>query len=235
MSELPDRVPDRFAEDEEAVEPTAEALPQSQTMIHRSARDPAMQLRVPVLLPLSSLPPNIRNVVATFGIAGWIGFWAQLAVAGIAALTLLLILPGRALGGSVNVPGTGLSLVLALCGLVWLGCSLYLGFRYTRVPRGLRSPDPLQRPTKEETVTVLRWGMWVDLAGAFLALIGVEVSVMVLLSKALTQPQGVAIYDPLRIIRPLDVMMVLSNVNILAGFLVGLLVSVWLLHRLHRD
>ncbi|GAB4212015.1 MAG: hypothetical protein OHK0012_05540 [Synechococcales cyanobacterium] len=194
----------------------------------------SLSLYVPRLLPMSALPKNVRHVVATFGIAGWIGFWSQVVLAGIAALTLLLAIPGRTVGSEVNVSGSGVSVVLTVIGLVWLGVSLYLGFRYTRVPWRLRAVDPQLRPTVHDTVNVLRWGMWVDMAGAIVALVGVEMSVFVLLAKALSQPQGVAIYDPLRIIRPLDVLMVLANVNVLAGFVVGLLVSLWLLNDLHR-
>lgn len=123
----------------------------------------------------------------------------------------------------------------AALGLLWLLASLYLGYRYTRIPKQLRAAEPQFRPSKEETVKLLRVGLLVDVIGAFIALVGVEVSVGVLLAKALAQPQGVGIYDPLRIIRPLDVMVAISNVNVLASFLVGLAISLWLLHRLHQD
>ncbi len=190
---------------------------------------------MPKLLPPSSLPPHIRQIIVTFGITSWIGFWGQVVLGGVSALTLLLAIPGRNLGESTKVAGTGLSIFLAMVGLLWLVASLYLGFRYTRVAKRLRVAEAHLRPSKEETVKILRVGLLIDLIGAFVGLIGVEVSVGVLLAKALAQPQGVGIYDPLRIIRPLDVMVAMSNVNVLASFLVGLAVSLWLLHRLHRD
>lgn len=189
----------------------------------------------PRLLPLSKLPPNLRHVVATFGVVSWLGFWSQVVMAGIATVSLFLALPARGVGAGVNVPGAGLSIVLTGIALLWLLASLGLEFLYTRIPWRLRLPDPLQRPSKAETVSVLHWGMWVDMVGAVVALVAAEVSVIVLLSKALSQPQGVAIYDPLRIIRPLDVLIVFANINILGSFLVGLLASLWLLHDLHQD
>ncbi len=57
-----------------------------------------------------------------------------------------------------------------------------------------------------------------------------ELSVIALLSKALAEPQGVAIYNRQNVIRSLDILVVLANVNLIGAHLVGGVTSLGLLN-----
>jgi hypothetical protein len=58
--------------------------------------------------------------------------------------------------------------------------------------------------------------------------------VSVLVAKAVSQPPGVAITDPNKIIRALDVFIVVANINGIAAHFVGTVASIWLLEKVHQ-
>ena len=61
--------------------------------------------------------------------------------------------------------------------------------------------------------------------------IGAEVSDSVLLARAMSQPQGSMIYDPDKIIRVLDILVVLVNNSLAGVHLLGNVTSLWLLRQ----
>lgn len=77
--------------------------------------------------------------------------------------------------------------------------------------------------------------MIVGLIGMLLSILGGGATLGVLLSKSVAQPQGVAIYDPTRIIRSLDIFVALANMNAIAAHFVGTVTSLSLLNWLHRQ
>ncbi|MGC8713440.1 MAG: DUF3611 family protein, partial [Leptodesmis sp.] len=58
--------------------------------------------------------------------------------------------------------------------------------------------------------------------------------VTVLLAKTVSQPPGVAIVDPNKIVRALDVFVVLANLTLIAAHLAGTVIAFWLLDRVHH-
>ena len=62
-----------------------------------------------------------------------------------------------------------------------------------------------------------------------IAFVASEVSAIAVLSKSLSVPQGVAIYNRQNLIRPLDMLVILSNVNLIGTHLVGSITSLGLL------
>jgi hypothetical protein len=54
------------------------------------------------------------------------------------------------------------------------------------------------------------------------------------LSKAITQLQGVAIYNPTRVIRSLDIMIAMANMSGITSTLVGIVASLSVLEGLRR-
>ena len=80
-----------------------------------------------------------------------------------------------------------------------------LAFRLTRYGRRLRVSSPELHPKKAELIQLLRISAIAGFVGMLLFIIGGGVSLAIVLAKSIAQPQGVAIYDPNRIIRPLDI------------------------------
>ncbi len=176
--------------------------------------------------------PSLQRIAATLQLGGWIGFWVQLAL-GLAAILLLLIaIPG--LAGQGAAQGVSIGIFWAICGVIVAAFNTILSFRYTRISKGLIHKGSEPQPRKIETVQLLRTGVYAGMIGVILTLIGSGVSVYVLVAKAVSQPPGMAITDPTKIVRALDVFVVVANIAGIAANFVGMVVSLWLYDRIDR-
>lgn len=178
-------------------------------------------------------PPNIRHIATLFRVLGWIGFWTQLAMTFISGIALLIVVTG-----SIFMPGTysnnDFGILSAMFGVVVLILGVVSHFRYVRIARALlHEPGAVLHPRKLETARMLRIGAVAGFCGILLALVGSATSVGVLLAKTVSQPPGVAIVDPTKIVRAIDVFVVLANLTLIAAHLVGTVIAFWLLDRLH--
>lgn len=188
--------------------------------------------------PDSKSPPaTIQQIAKEFRIVGWIGFWAQLVLGVVSAVIVLVFAIFGQRAGNSNSPGTGFGIFLAICGLVTLGVSIYLAFRYTRLGNQLQSSNPNNRPRKIETVQVLRLGVIVSLVGILLTLLGAQTIVGTLTAKAISQP-GFGAYpipgSQSSFINGLDMFVIQANTNTVTAHFAGLLASLWLLNRINK-
>ncbi|MUG91386.1 DUF3611 family protein [Scytonema sp. UIC 10036] len=71
--------------------------------------------------------------------------------------------------------------------------------------------------------------------GMLLFIIGGASALGLLLAKSIAQPQGVAIYDPARIIRSLDIFVAMANMSGIIAHFVGTIASVGLFIWLHPE
>ncbi len=178
----------------------------------------------------AGLPAKVVDIALAFRQAGWIGFWVQLVLGVIAAITLLFAGPAAR---QLNNPGSGFGLFFTVCSIVALGLSIFWTFRYPRIARQLRTTDPKLRPSKAETLKLLRQGVMIPLIGMLLSLIGAQAIVGGLVAKA-AQTQGVLATDPGKFIQALDMFVVLANTNTITALFAGVLTSLWLLNRVSR-
>jgi hypothetical protein len=175
--------------------------------------------------------PHVRKIAHTFRLLGWIDFSTQLGLAFVACSALLFAYSGF---NSAAGTGIGIGMFWALCGLLVLSPTIVFAFRYTRIAKGLlREPDAHLHPKKADTVLLLRLGTIIGLVGMLLVLIGAGTSVGVLVAKTVSQPPGMAITDPNKLVRALDVYVVLANLALMAAHFVGTVTSLWLLERIH--
>ncbi|OKH38261.1 hypothetical protein NIES2101_36135 [Calothrix sp. HK-06] len=184
-------------------------------------------------------------------LAGWIGFWVELGFAVAGGLTLLFAITGRSFnqtitpvtpvpGAAVNytqstTPGLGIGIFWAGCGILLLLFNVYLAFRQTRLARRLRNGDISTHPKKSEVMQIVRWGIIASLVGMLATIIGGGITLAVLLAKSIAVPQGVAVIDPNRIIRALDIFVALANMNGITGNFVGLVAGLGILNWLYRE
>lgn len=182
----------------------------------------------------SSLSPKLYNIANTIRLTGWITFWVQLGLAVVAGLTLLFAFTGRAFTDQPNT-GLGIGVFWAVCGVIALLFSVYWDFRYTRIGKRLANPNPALHPSKADTTTAIRLAIIVSLVGILLTLIGSGATLSVFIAKSISQPPGVAITDPNKIIRALDVFVMMANINGIAAHFVGAIASIWLLERVHQN
>jgi hypothetical protein len=187
----------------------------------------------------NQVPAALRQIATTMRLTGWVTFWVQLILAVVSSLIFafaLVLSSSVGRGAEINNPGTGGGAFFAICGLLALYLSVYQSFRYTRLAKQLKEPDPNLRPRKADTMKVLRFGLIVSFVGMTLAIVGAEAITGILLGKSLAQPQ--ALYNPginLRdFIQPLDIFVVLANTHTIAAHFAGISGGLWLLNRLNR-
>lgn len=176
----------------------------------------------------------LTKVAHAFRFYGWVGFWVQLMMAFLAAIALLLSISGRAFSSDAT-SGISFAIFWAVCGIVLLVIGILFNVRYIRIARGLmHEPGAMLHPRKSKTVHLLRLGVLVGFTGILLALLGSGMSVGVLVAKTVSQPPGVAILDPNKIVRAMDVLVVLANITLIAAHLAGTVIAFWLLDRVHH-
>jgi hypothetical protein len=200
-------------------------------MIRRGANH--METNMQTQSETRSLAPALQGIANTIRLTGWITFWIQLGLAVVSGLTLLFAATGRGFADQ-PITGLGIGVFWAGCGIVVLLFSIYLDFRYTRIGKRLANPNPVLHPSKADTVKVIRLGIIAALIGTFLTLLGAGSTIGVLIAKSISQPPGVAITDPYKIIRALDVFVAVANINGIAAHFVGTVSSLWLLERVNQ-
>lgn len=200
----------------------------------------------------ASLSSKLDRVATVLRLAGWLGFWIQLGLAAASGLMLVFAIGGRNFSQSApaiapmpgagiqpveagTTPGLGIGVFWAVCGILALLVSIYLAFRQTRFAKRLRHPNSAIHPKRAEVLRVLRLSVIVGLVGMLLTILGGGATLGVLLSKSIAQPQGVAIYDPNRIIRSLDIFVAMANMNGIAAHFVGTVAALGLFNWLHNE
>ncbi|MGP1371592.1 MAG: DUF3611 family protein [Almyronema sp.] len=187
----------------------------------------------PTVPPESALiPPEVEQASATLRLTGWLSLWLQLAIAIISFTILLLAIFGRNINDESNSVFLGVGIFLAGCSIAALAFSVFLSLRQVRYGRWLRRPDPALHPSKADTLGLVDLFLLTNLVGLGLATLGSEISVGVLLAKAISQPQGAAIYTPDKVIRVLDILVIVANVNLVAAHAIGSGAGIWLARRI---
>ncbi len=173
---------------------------------------------------------KILKLAKVFKILGWSSFWGQIGFAAFAGLILLLALIGRPDSGT----GIGIGIFWAVFSFLFIFPATVFSFRYTLIAKSLlHAPEAHWHPRKSEVDRFLRIGTLIGLIGIILALIGAEASIAVLVAKTVSQPPGMAITDPSKLVRALDVYVVLTNLNLIAAHLFGTIAALWLLAQIH--
>lgn len=183
-----------------------------------------------------SLPPAIRRIAGAFRRFGWISFWAQIVLGVIASLALIFAIASLSARSGGNDPGAGAGLFFSAIGQITVFISAFWAFRYTRLSRQLRSRDDAKRPKPKDAIRMLKIGLFISLGGMLATLLGGEATVGALLAKALSQPQGAAVFGApgsvSQYVQPLDIFVIQANTNILLAHFVGLVFTLWIMNSL---
>lgn len=192
-------------------------------------------------LDTDKLPAAVQRVAFALRTVGWVSFWVQLVLAVVAAIILLFAIPfaipSTTAAGNSTSAGTGGGVFFAICGLLVLGYSVFRAFRFTRLSRQLRSPANAVRPKKADTIKQVQFTLVSNLVGMLLTLVGAEAISGTLLAKSLAQPQALfgAAVDVGKFIQPLDIFVVLANTHATVAHFVGIVGTLWLLDRIHKQ
>lgn len=179
-------------------------------------------------------PPSVLQKIArAFRTFGWIGLAVQVCLAFLSVVSLLLATFGQNFSPDDN-PGNSIGMFWAVASLIGLVVGLGLTSRYTLVGRALQlDPQVKMQPKKSDAIQLLRLGIMTGGIGMLLGLLGSGTSIGVIVGKTVSQPPGVAITDPEKIVRTLDALVMLANISLIAAHFAGVLTALWLLERIH--
>lgn len=191
-----------------------------------------------------SLPPAVQRAAGALRLTGWISFWSQLVLGVVSAVVLAFA--GSNLNAPVRTPinanspagvnpGTGSGLFFAFLGLLALFAGAYWAFRYTRMARQLKTPRSQARPSRGDTVQLLRIGLFINLIGMGLTIFGAQAIAGSLVLKSFEQGFAIFSGNPLRFITPLDLFVVQANANTVMAHFIGLLGTLWLIRCVNRQ
>jgi hypothetical protein len=174
---------------------------------------------------------------------GWVRFWVQLAL-GVVVVGVLIFnnIGGQMAANSSRALGLGPGLSLTTLSFLLLLWSLWQSWLVVRCGRALASPA---RPSKGETSRLVKRGLLADLIGLTLAAVGYQALAGSLFVQASQQVPGffgaqmqAAPGSGGRVvglpITSIEMLSVLSNTQVLFAHLIALIVSLWILQRIHR-
>ena len=168
-----------------------------------------------------------HDLAARMRLWGWVGFWIQFVFAFISALLLQFATAGRALsslslgfGDAIHWGAFALAILLVTCALA---------FYYTRRAKKVElMPDRFLSKTGGRSFWFLSAGSALSLVGLLLSFTGVALNITLLIAKTVSQPPGIAITDPSKIVRALDVFVLLMCFMLMMAHFIGVGIGVWL-------
>jgi cytochrome b561 len=189
-----------------------------------SSQQLSLQVKSEIALPspakaILRLAKNLRRL-------GWIAFWIQFTLAIISVLLLLFATSGQVISPNMGRLSSGL--LWDSYGFAILCLTTILFFYYTRSAQKIAAkPDSYINPKKNLFPWFLKLSYKISLIGMLIGFIGVGISIALLIAKTVSQPPGIAITDPRRIVRALDVFILLINFDLLIAHFIGAVISIW--------
>jgi hypothetical protein len=180
------------------------------------------------LAPVSGLAAKLgRDLAWKMNVLGWAGFWIQFIFAFLSALLLQFATAGRMLSAVTAGLADGIYWSACALGLLILTCALC--FYYTRRAKRIAlAPEAFLTRSDGDGLWYLGAGMTFGFIGVLASFGGVALSITLLIAKTVSQPPGIAITDPSKIIRALDVFVLLMSFLLLMAHFLGGGISLWL-------
>jgi len=177
-------------------------------------------------------PTTIASIIAhdlahSFRFFGVTAFWIELFLGVVSAPLLIFSYVGHTVSPSVS--GFGDAINWATAGLALLVLSILFGYRYMNVAIRIKSqPEYYLAHERSMSFWFVALGGFINGLGTLVSFLGVGLSVALLIGKTVSQPPGIAITDPNRIIRALDIFVLLVNFSLLFAHFIGVGVAAWL-------
>lgn len=178
--------------------------------------------------------PDKARFAGILRLLGQISYWIHLILGAASAIILGLILFSRRLRTPANNTAISISIFLTIASLVALGIRIFFAWRYSRIAKQLQSATSMQ-PNRLEIVNLLRIGLTISLTGLILAFLASETAVISIIAQAISQPQGIKVYEQQQAIETADLLLDFVNVTILGAHVLGTVNSLGLLNWITRD
>ena len=179
----------------------------------------------------ASKTARMRRVAGSLKWAGLAGFWIQVVLGVVSAVTLALAIVNE---NERSNPGVGFSLFCAVCGLICLVVGICISFRYGKM--ALKFNRPETAPKKSTTIKIVQIAIITGLAGALITILGAETIAGIVLSKTLSLDPGKIFNSQTNteFVNSLDVFIIQACINIIAGHFVGIVSSLWIYSQIER-
>jgi Protein of unknown function (DUF3611) len=193
----------------------------------------------------SSTPTAAKKIASNLRFAGRFGLLGQLIPAVVSGFALLIAIAWTAtvknsagIGTARNTGGglvfTVLSLALAFGGVFWF-------LRYSLSAR--KFVDANTRPRKADTVKLIRVGVFINIGGLALGILGAQGLIWSLFGKSLALINPFALSQVMNsgstmaniTIQPMEMLEVLANTQSIFAHFIGLIFSLWLLNNLAKQ
>ncbi|MEL6500815.1 MAG: DUF3611 family protein [Cyanobacteria bacterium J06629_2] len=180
----------------------------------------------------STKSARMRRVSSALKWAGLAGFWIQVVLGVVSAVTLALAIVNESERSS---PGVGFSLFCAVCGLICLVVGICISFRYGKMAAKFNQPNTLP-PKKSTTLKIVQIAIITSLVGALTTILGAETIAGIVLSKTLSLDPGKIFNSQTNteFVNSLDVFIIQACINIIAGHFVGIVSSLWIHSQIER-
>jgi hypothetical protein len=177
----------------------------------------------PTLRRSSAIVQSLANKLR---FRGQVAFWVQFVLA-------ILSAPLLAVGASGRIMSRGAGFGEIYCGAIGLLLLFIAVFFMSYVKRAAKrvisSPNHyLGIEAKPAAFWFLGACAITGILGMLVSFIGVGLSILLLIAKTVSQPPGIAITDPTKIVRALDVLVLMVNSSLLVAHIIGAGVSVLL-------
>ena len=186
---------------------------------------------------------ELQHIGSSLRRMGWLRFWIQV-VLGVVVVGVLTFnnIGGRLAANSQRALGLGPGISLTTLAFLILLWGLWHSWLVVRCGRALASPV---KPSKGETSKLIKRGLLADLFGLTMAAIGYQSlagSLFVQASQQVpgffgAQIQGAGGAGSRLVglpITSIEMFSVLGNTQVLFAHLLGLIITLWLLQRVHR-
>jgi len=186
---------------------------------------------------------ELQHIGSSLRRMGWLRFWIQL-VLGVVVVGVLVFnnIGGRLVANSQRALGLGPGISLTTLAFLILLWGIWHSWLVVRCGRALASPV---KPSKGETSKLIKRGLLADLFGLTMAAIGYQSLAGSLFVQASQQVPGFfgaqiqgaggagsrVVGLP---ITSIEMFSVLGNTQVLFAHLLGLIITLWLLQRVHR-
>ena len=174
----------------------------------------------------------MRKVGNALKWAGLAGFWIQVFLGVVSAVTLALAIVNE---NERSNPGVGFSLFCAVCGLICLVVGICISFRYGKMAPKFFKPNTVP-PKKSTTLRIVQIAIITSLVGSAITILGAETIAGIVLSKTLSLDPGKIFNSQTNteFVNSLDVFIIQACINIIAGHLAGIVSSLWIFTQIDR-
>lgn len=180
------------------------------------------------------LPPMVQKVSNNLQRWGFWSFWLQLVLGIISTVTLLFSTPAL-FETEERVVSIRFGIFCAFIAIILLIAALVISFRYGKIGRRIKNPDPTMRPKKSETIQLIRVGLVFNLVGMLFSLLGAETLVGLALAKLLTLSPQLIGSNPQQYVNSLDLLIIQANTNTIGAHFAGIVTGLILLNRINSN